>query len=304
MNNLTPQSFLAEEDLCGHHVSSWTKKLWATEIDCLVELKRICSKYHIQYYAGGGTLLGAVRHKGFIPWDDDIDVFMFYNDYKRFCEVAPKEVRAPFFFQNFQTETGFGPGLSRIRNSQTTGCTLYDRLMYDGKYNCGIFIDIFPLFGVEDNSILRFRQKSLIKFWGSLIAGYEGYRNAIINGWTIKRRLNPYILWWRLCRLFTTHKKISELYLKACAANEMTSKVGLLSFSGFNKRFIWERKWFNKTVLLPFEFTDIACPLDYDPILKTMYGDYMEFVKGGQIHTLVQCDPDTPFGEVLKSGLN
>lgn len=301
MNDRIPPGFYNEEELCGHLVTTQTKKLWAVELGCLMELKRICEEHGIRYFACGGTLLGAVRHKGFIPWDDDIDVMMFYDDYIRFCEVAPREIEKPYFFQNYMTEPGFGPAMSRIRNCNTTGCTRYDYSVSDGRYNCGIFIDIFPLFGIEDRTIPLLKQKKRIKVWWSAIAGYESMRVANSTGWTFKQRVNPRIWWWRIVSLFSNHIEVSKCYLKACSMAKSFKKMGLLSFTGFNERLTWNKEWFDEMISMPFEFTEIPCPKDYDPILKTQYGDYMKFVKGGQIHTMVVCDPETPFKEKLSS---
>lgn len=72
-------------------------------MDMLYQLDQICRKYNIHYFASGGTMLGAVRHKGFIPWDDDIDIMMFREEYDKLCKVAPKELKYPYFFkQNIQ----------------------------------------------------------------------------------------------------------------------------------------------------------------------------------------------------------
>ena len=79
-------------------------KIWNIELDLLEKLKSICKKYNLEYCASSGTLLGAARHKGFIPWDDDIDVFLMWADYKKLLEVAPKECQYPYFFQSFLTE--------------------------------------------------------------------------------------------------------------------------------------------------------------------------------------------------------
>lgn len=294
-----PNSFYKEEELCGHLVTADTKKLWAVQLGCLQELKRICEKHDIRYFASGGTLLGAVRHQGYIPWDDDIDVMMFYEDYKRFCEIAPKEIRQPYFFQNFQTEPGFGPALSRIRNSDTTGCTSYDYAVADGHYNCGIFLDVFPLFGIEDRGISYFIQKTKITLWRNAIAGYETKRMAKNNGWTLRKRLSPYVWWWTIVSLFTDHKGVSSSYLKACASAKSYNKMALLSFTGYNRKLTWNKEWFDELITMPFEFTDIVCPKAYDQVLRTQYGDYMVFVKGGQIHTMVLFDPDVPFKEKL-----
>jgi lipopolysaccharide cholinephosphotransferase len=297
---IIPQDFYKEEELCGHIVTAKTKKLWATQLGCLQELQRICAKHDILYFASGGTLIGAVRHKGFIPWDDDLDVMMPYEDYVRFCEVAPRELSHPYFFQNYQTEPGFGPAMSRIRNSETTGCTLYDINMADENYNCGVFIDIFPLFGIE-NGWKRLKQKWSLKIWKVIITGSEIKRMASQGGWkwTLKKWLHPKVWLWNFVNLFVDHVGASKKLLNVCAGAKSYSQMGLLSFTGFNPKLIWNKEWFDEIITLPFEFTEIPCPKEYDPILRTQYGDYMKFVKGGQIHTMALCDPNMPYKKKL-----
>ena len=96
MGNI-PESFFREEDRLGFHITVEQKKLWAVQLELLQEFDRICKKHRIRYFGTGGTLLGAIRHKGYIPWDDDIDVSMPKEEYEKFCNVAPQEVREPFF---------------------------------------------------------------------------------------------------------------------------------------------------------------------------------------------------------------
>lgn len=304
METVIPGDFFKEEEICGHLVTNKVKKLWAIEIGCLEELKRICEKHNIRYFASGGTLLGAVRHKGFIPWDDDLDVAMFKEDYERFCEVAPKEIQYPYFFQNYTTEKGAGPGMSRIRNSETTGCTQYEFDMGSDGHNCGVFLDIFPVFGVEENRIRLLAQKCQMFVWWLAIGGYEHCRKIKATGLKWKNLIDPSVYWWKLLSLFTTHERISEKYMNACGKAKKYSKVGLLSFTGFNEKLIWKKDWFDEIVSLPFEYTRINCPKKYDPILKTQYGDYMKFVKGGQIHSMAVFDPDTPYRIKLKEMVN
>ena len=241
-----------------------------------------------------------MRHEGFIPWDDDLDVMMFKEDYDRFCEVAPAEIQYPYFFQNYKTEKGAGPGMSRIRNNETTGCTQYEIEMASEGYNCGIFVDIFPAFGVEENRLRLMIQKSQMFIWWLTIAGYEHYRKAKVNGWKLKNLTDPSIYFWIMMSLFVNHEQASKKYMKACGKAKKYSKIGLLSFTGFNKKLIWEKVWFEETISRPFEYTYIDCPKNHDPILKTQYGDYMKFVKGGSIHTMAVFDPDVPFKEKLK----
>jgi lipopolysaccharide cholinephosphotransferase len=169
--------------------------------------------------------------------------------------------------------------------------------MADGNYNCGIFIDIFPLFGIECGRLRLLKQKFFIYLWKSAIAGYEIKRMAKKSDWKLKimKYFHPYVLLWNFLGLFTDHVGVSKRMMKACSSAKNYEQIGLLSFSFFEKRFIWNKEWFDELVIMPFEFTDIACPKDYDPILRTTYGNYMKFVKGCQVHTMVLCDSSTPF---------
>ena len=83
--------------------------LWQVELDIYRKLREVCEKHQIQFFADYGTLLGAVRHQGFIPWDDDMDFTMMADQFETFCRIAPQEFRYPYFFQSFRTEKGFSP---------------------------------------------------------------------------------------------------------------------------------------------------------------------------------------------------
>lgn len=91
----------------GFYVPSMIKRAWATELDVLDEVDRICRKYNITYYAEWGTLLGAIRHAGYVPWDDDLDIGMRREDYVKFCKVAPGEFVEGYQIINFRTNKDF-----------------------------------------------------------------------------------------------------------------------------------------------------------------------------------------------------
>ena len=94
------ETFFLPEERNGYMVSSEMKKVWAVELDLLNEFARVCDKYRLKWFAHAGTMLGAVRHHGFIPWDDDIDVVMPREDYERLCSIGSSEFSRPYFFQN------------------------------------------------------------------------------------------------------------------------------------------------------------------------------------------------------------
>ena len=131
------------------------------------------------------------------------------------------------------------------------------------------------------------------------IAGYEKHRKAALSGRKLPL-LNPMALWWAIAKHFTSHQTISKHYLEACSMARDYKEVGLLSFSGFDKRWIWKKEWYDAIVLLPFECTEVACPRCYDEILRKQYGDYHVFKKGTAVHSMAVCDPEIPYKVRLK----
>ena len=116
-----PEGFLDEEVRCGYTVTKQMKEVWAVELDLAVQLLDVCKRHNIQVFAEAGTLLGAARHKGFIPWDDDMDFCMMRSEYDKFCKIAPAEFKEPYFFQTGYTEPECMRGHAQLRNSMTTG---------------------------------------------------------------------------------------------------------------------------------------------------------------------------------------
>ena len=147
-------SFFKEEVLCDYTVTEDMKKVWAIELDLYNELKNFCEAKNIPYFAISGTLLGAARHQGFIPWDDDMDIAVPRKAFNRFCKLAAEHFKEPYFFQTEETDYGFLHVFARLRNSETTAIPYYDA---DSKlkHNQGIWIDIFPLDSIPDGKAER-----------------------------------------------------------------------------------------------------------------------------------------------------
>ena len=144
------REFYREEVRCGFPVTEKMKRVWAVQLAMLDEVERICRKYGLRYFADSGTLIGAVRDKGYIPWDDDIDLAMLREDYERFVKVAPRELGEGLKLQTVYTEENYLRGHAQIRDGRTTG---YNEEDARAGYNCGIFIDIFPLDGMPDGKL-------------------------------------------------------------------------------------------------------------------------------------------------------
>ena len=113
-----PEDYFKTEIRDGFEITSMMKRAWAGQMEVLQTIREICERHNILWFADYGTLLGAVRHKGFIPWDDDIDVFMLRDDYNKLARIAPAEIQSPYFFQNVYTDDMVW-AISKIRLLQT-----------------------------------------------------------------------------------------------------------------------------------------------------------------------------------------
>ena len=285
LNFKLPEGFLKEEVRCDHTVTAQMKEIWAVELDLLAEFQRVCDKYNIHYFASGGTLLGAVRHKGFIPWDDDLDIEMFREDYNKLCEIGPKEFKKPYIFQNEYTESGSIRGASKLRNSQTTAMYRHEKRKCYAGYDKGIFIDIFPLDSVLDDPIGQEKKKKKADKWcnaylTSIDIYFHCQHNRNSRAAKIKEFLRPMLYY--PCKWSKTwlHRKYEE----ACAVgNEKpTEKVAIYCI--YNKRTIHHRQDYQDTIMMDFEFMKIPVPKEYDHWLTNAFGDWHQFVKGGSLH--------------------
>ena len=281
------------KDNCGYAVTETRKKHWAVMLDLSDQFIRICNKYDIKYFAGGGTLLGAVRHSGFIPWDDDMDFFLPYRDFLKFCEVAFSELAYPYSFQRNLT-------LARIRNSDTTGCTVHEMKYATPKDNLGIFIDIFPLYKIPDSVLERKIYIALTCTLQAAIRGknridYLHYKNII----RFRNYLEPKELLYFFCSLWC--KNLENTYFKLCGMLEdrNTKELGVMPFLTYDNRAIWKCELFEKQVEHRFENRIFKIPEKYDEILKKCFGNYHIFDITGSRHSLAIVDPDTPYTEYV-----
>ncbi len=298
LNINIPKEFYNEETRCGYFVSSDVKKMWAVELDLFSEFQRVCKKFNLTYYAIAGTLLGAVRHKGFIPWDDDMDFGMFWEDFERFCDIAPKEFSKPYFLQNYKSDLYAKPDQARLRRCDTTGCTHWEyNNVYDKSSNRGIFIDIIPLFNVPDtDDELGLYQKQVVELWKAVrgFIAVDGQKHGC-DSYDVD--YNDYVDVFRRYNKDYSIEKIRGMYLEKCAMfnDKFTKRVGITSLRANKPQWWWNSEWFAETVELPFENVTIQCPKYYNEKLTKMYGDWRVPLRGVAQHEMYIFDTDTPY---------
>lgn len=302
-----PKGFLDEETRNGYKVTREMKKVWAVELDLLAEFQRVCKKHNIKYIASGGTMLGAVRHKGYIPWDDDIDLMMLREEYEKLCKIAQSEFIHPYFFQTNKSDLGFFKGFARLRNSETTAIFDYER---DSKFsiNQGIFIDIFPMDNiVEDKKLLKI-QSNNVKTLSKKVSSYSYFNYRCYRNNSFKNKILHLLLpliktpsFWLL-----RPDLIQEQFDKECQRynNIKTKYVGLLSFQFDNRVHDIEREDMNHLIESDFEFLKIPNIANYDKALHWKFGDYMTPVKVPSYHQGIFYDADHSYKDYLKGKLN
>ena len=293
-----PDGFLNSEVRCEYVVSEKLKKIWAVEIDLLNEFKKICAKYGIRYTIFGGTMLGAIRHKGFIPWDDDLDVALNREDFDRLCKVASIEFKQPYFFQTALTDSRYFCAYARLRNSETTGLITG---MDVGDYNNGIYIDIYVLEGYYDSRFMWQLQNALLcTAIKPLNAYYRDFQNVksskarILKSLRPLFRLLPYRFW------FEVYKVILRM------ATKSAKRIGIRDeISETAKRYWLYKTEMDDIVEVDFEWLKVPIVRNYDEVLTRMYGNYMAFPpidERGMWHEgVIHFEPDLPYKTFLSS---
>lgn len=289
---ILPKSFFEPETICDFYVDENRKKVWAVEIDLLIEFDKICRKNGLKYFLMAGSLLGAVRHKGFIPWDDDMDVVMPREDYEKFLKLG-KEIEHPYFLQTCYTDHGFYYAHAKIRNSNTAAIDY--PFMYQG-FNLGIFIDILPLDNFDPEK------------------GKDTFAtiDKLINENSVAMRLTHPNLSDRDIERVKNYKGKSPIStfelidsLSKESNNTYTGFVSTLAATTYGiKRAVFPASCFENSISCEYNGVITLIPKGYHDILSIMYGDYMKYPKineRGQWHSNVRFFPDVAYNEVLKN---
>ena len=276
------EKYFEGEERDGFYVEEMMKRAWAAQMKVLDEIGRVCKKYNLTYFADCGTLLGAVRHHGFVPWDDDMDICMKPRDYRRFLEVAPAELPESFKVLSLYTYDEYNEIFARVVNSNKVNVSPeWLKEWYGCPFACGV--DIFPLnYMPEDKEELEI-QKNLYKIVRSAWASCEEKTEELEK---ILKSVEE-LCGVTLDRAGDLKRQLANLMegIRTMYDEEEKGERTKLHTSLKKERWHVPQEAYAKAVPMRFEGMEISVPIGWDLVLKAQYGeDYMTPVRGGQKH--------------------
>ena len=279
--------FFRDEIRCGFYIPTAIKQAWWVQLNVLKEIDKVCKKHDIHYFANWGTLLGAVRHGGFVPWDDDLDIGMCREDYRRFREVADAELPAEYSIHDYERQEDHWLFLARVVNNKRI-CFDPDYLNAHHNFPWLIGIDIFikdylyddPVKEKErDDEVMHIiavadgivEEKIPLAVKEKWLAEFEEKYNVVIDRTLDKRSIGV-----ELYRL--AEKQISRLTAKD---SHTMGQVFPLIIKGHKAL---PPDYYEKVFSIPFENGSIPVTAGYNAFLASDYGDYLKLYKKGGSH--------------------
>lgn len=236
------------------------KKLQEKELEILNEFARVCNKLNLRFFLSSGTTIGAVRHKGFIPWDDDVDVIMPWNDYKKFLKYGQKEIDSKFFIQSNFSDLWYRE-FSKVRMN---GTTAIEKSYEDIHFHQGVWIDIFPVIGVKDDKKWIEKFNRYIKFRDLFVQDLFFEKTETLSA--PLKLLKKVPLGLRRAMI----KFMDLFFMKNPSKRECGTHLW-----GFGITQYYDSRFFEESVSADFEGYTFPVPKEYDEYMTQMYGDYM-----------------------------
>ncbi len=244
------------------------RKVQMTLLEIAKEIKRVCEENEIRYFLYRGTFLGAVRHQGFIPWDDDMDFAMLREDYDKFCRIAPEKLGDKFVFQNWHTDEKYALPFGKVRKRGT----LYVESKCAQLEENGLYIDIYPLdFAPEGETERAALAKKLLHLFRVKLmkSHYTPWKEEEKTIWVKRVGYMAY----QAASLVASQKKLIDTYENAFRSAQNSDT--LYEQSALPVTYYFDRDFYSETAMYPFEDTFFPGPKDYDRVLSSLYGDYM-----------------------------
>ena len=250
------------------------KQIQHAELGILKEFIRICDQHELRYYLVEGSLLGAVRHQGMIPWDDDIDVALFRDDFERFLEIAGQELHPPYALHHFSHTDGYIDYIAQIVDTTTCIESPYRRQVERKP----LWVDIFVIDGFPTDSFLQKLRKGQL-LYRKLLLMWSDMDHFVVN--RAKRPLYERMLirvgdaLHTSCFLSTDRqlRKMNRA-MRSCSANKTGHTVNFMS--EYKWRTVFPADWYGEGRMVPFEDFTARIPNHSEEILSSIYGDYMQ----------------------------
>lgn len=277
------ESFFEGEEREGFYVEADMKRAWAAQMEVLAEIDKICTENGIRYFADYGTLLGAIRHKGFIPWDDDIDICMLREDFQRFHELVRKQMPRGCYLESFYTRKGWKLPFIRIIN----GWNVPIEKEYSVKYHGCPFVvgvDIFPIDNVPDEQA----EEDVLK---TAYAGTAAIAELLKEGKCVEeleediQKVEDYLN----IKIDRTGDVVNHVMILldniACIfKDDNCNKVASLVYWAGGAEKLRLKEWYRDSIRMPFENMEISVPIDFEEVLQSLYGDWHQPVRDAAAH--------------------
>lgn len=267
---ISEQSF---DDSKDFHTPEMMQRAWAAQLVILEEVKRVCALLEIPFFADWGTLLGAVRHQGFIPWDDDMDIAMLREDYTRFLEKAPKHLKKKFELKSVYNDPTDDIIKARIINGRHMN---FEKDFLEEFAGCPyvVGIDIFPVDNITEDKEKLSEQIRVLRFLLTTETSipeeppYEADVLELMH--SIETTLGAKIDYHNRLR-----HEVKRIYDEVCAlyareeTEEVTSMIDLANGWDYHAK----RAWYASSIEMPFANTTIPVPVGYEGLLRIKYGE-------------------------------
>lgn len=251
------------------------KKIQPILLDMLKEIHRVCEENHIPYVLYRGTFLGAVRHQGFIPWDDDLDVAMVREDYEKFCRIASQCLNPQYCFQTWHTDEAYAQPFGKVRKRNTRYIEAKSAPLGEN----GFYVDVYPLDAAPEPMEARkaLARKLLHLYRIKLMkSGYTPWQEEEKVVWKKRIGYLPY----QAAALLVSNRHLVARYEHL--VRQVPQGGQLYEQSALPKSYYFEAAWFRELEAYPFEDGFFPGPKDYDACLSALYGSYMELPPEGQ----------------------
>lgn len=268
----------------------YKRKLQLKILDIVKDIDEVCKKNNIEYYILYGSAIGAIRHKGFIPWDDDFDIGMTYDNYVKFLEVCEEQLdKNKYYVQTPDKEKDYYLSFSKIRDITTT---LVEEGNKDIDIVRSVYVDVFPIVGCPDN---KFKEEILKINRAFMLSANKN----IINNKVLRGIFNV------ILKIFG-RKRILKYTTKRCFKCDCNSSkywVSIADGDSFEQNKL-EKSIYGSPRYIDFEDTKLPVPEKTDEYLRNIYGNYMEIPSKEQIkareHTPYFLDLNLPYKQYIK----